>query len=330
MLDTTFLRFVAILLITNSHLDKLYPVSAMATGGQLGNSLFFMLSGFGLAASYRKKGDVFWPWLQKRLSRIYPSVLLVAFTAAVITGALFEWGVADYVRYLLWPTEYWFVAAIVCFYVPFYWLMTLRRKAVFLWLIGLLFLPYFYFYFTTLDLSRFSIEDGYFKWIFYFQIMLLGGALASRDDATRPLISSGWNTVLLGFFVVAYLGVKLLVAKGILTELQFLIHWLTFPIMVFSLFVMDTRLVKETIMKSAAAPFISLVAGATLEIYLLQKYVYGNAFVSSIAFPGNVAVFWPTVITGAILVAWVSTKGRSHMALWLRPLGIAVYGRSAK
>lgn len=330
MLDTTFLRFVAILLITNSHLDKLYPVAALATGGQLGNSLFFMLSGFGLAASYRKKGDVFLPWLQRRLSRIYPSVLLVALTAALITGAVFEWGVADYVRHLLWPTEYWFVAAIVCFYVPFFWLMKLRAKAAFLVLIGLLFLPYFYFYFTALDLSRFSVEDGYFKWIFYFQVMLLGGFLANRDVVTKPITSHGWNMTLLVFFVAAYFGIKLLVAKGIVTELQFLIHWLTFPIMVFSLFVMDTHWVKETIMKSAAAPFIALVAGATLEIYLLQKYVYGNAFVSSISFPGNVVVFWPVAIAGAILISWVSTKWRRDVALWLRPLGTAVPSRSAK
>lgn len=330
MLDTTFLRFVAILLITNSHLDKLYPVAAMATGGQLGNSLFFMLSGFGLAASYRKKGDVFWPWLQRRLSRIYPSVLLVALTAAVITGAVFDWGVADYVRHLLWPTEYWFVAAIVCFYVPFYWLMSLRSKAVFLWLIGLLFLPYFYFYFTALDLSRFSIEDGYFKWIFYFQVMLLGGFLANRDVVTRPIMSHGWNTAMLALFVATYFGIKLLVAKGMVTELQFLIHWLTLPIMVSSLFAMETRLVKEIIMKSAAAPFIALVAGATLEIYLLQKYVYGNTFVSSVSFPGNVAIFWPVVIAGAILIAWTSTKGSRYMALWLRPLGTAVSGRGEK
>ncbi|OHE60630.1 MAG: hypothetical protein A2X71_00930 [Thiobacillus sp. GWE1_62_9] len=330
MLDTIFLRFVAILLITNSHLDRLYPVSAMATGGQLGNSLFFMLSGFGLVASYRKKGDIFWPWLQRRLSRIYPSVLLVTLTAALVTGAAFGWDVADFVRHLIWPTEYWFVAAIVSFYVPFYWLMSLRSKAVFLQLIAILFLPYFYFYLTALDLSHFSIEEGYFKWIFYFQVMLLGGFLASRDEVARPFTSAGWNMVLLGLFVIAYFGMKLLVAKGILTEFQFLIHWLTYPIMAFSLFVMDTRLVKETIMKSAAAPFIAMVAGATLEIYLLQKYVYGNAYISSLAFPGNVAVFWPVVIAGAILIAWVSAKGSSYIAAWLRPLRTAESGRGVK
>lgn len=331
MLDTTFLRFVAILLITNSHLDKLYPVSALSTGGQLGNSLFFMLSGFGLAASYRKKGDVFWPWLQRRLSRIYPSVLLISLSAAVISGAVFEWSVVDYVRHLLWPTEYWFVAAIVCFYVPFYWLMRLRQKNVFLWLIGLLFLPYFYFYLTSLDLSHFSIEaGGYFKWIFYFQVMLLGGFLANRDVAAKPIVSVGWNTVLLGLFSLAYFGIKLMVAKGVMTELQFLIHWLTFPLMVFSLFAMDTRLVKETIMKSVAAPFIALVAGATLEIYLLQKYVYGNSFVSELAFPGNMAVFWPVVIAGAIVIAWVSTKGARYLTARVRPLSTVAFGKDVK
>lgn len=112
--------------------------------------------------------------------------------------------------------------------------------------------------------------------------------------------------------------------------MQFLIHWLTYPIMAFSLFAMDTRLVKETVMKSAAAPFIAVVAGATLEIYLLQKYVYGNAYILSLAFPGNVAVFWPIAIAGGILIAWVSAKGSRYIAAWLRPLRIAESGRVAK
>ena len=330
MFDTTCLRFVAILLITNSHLDKLYPVSAMATGGQLGNSLFFMLSGFGLVASYRKKGDVFWPWLQRRLSRIYPSVLLIALTAAVITGAVFEWGGMDYVRHLLWPTDYWFVSAIVCFYMPFYWLMSLKRTAVFLQLMVLLCVPYFFFYLTALDLSRFTIEDGYFKWIFYFQVMLLGGYLANRDGASKPVVSMNWNAALLGLFVLTYFGMKFLVAKGIQTELQFLIHWLTVPIMVFSLFAMNTRLVKETIMKSVFSPFIALVAGATLEIYLFQRYVYGNPYVSAMEFPVNMIVFWPIVIAGAIVISWVSVRGSRYLADLLRPVSAAALGRSGK
>ena len=330
MLDTTFLRFIAILLITNSHLDKLYPVAAMATGGQLGNSLFFMLSGFGLAASYRNKGDAVWPWLKKRLTRIYPSVFLVAITAAAISGAAIEWDVVDYLRHLLWPTDYWFVAAIVFFYLPFYSLIRLRQKSPFLLGIGLLLLPYFYFYLTALDLSRFSVEDGYFKWIYYFQVMLLGGYLANRDDAAKPLTSPGRNAALLGLFLAAYFGMKLLVAKGLFTELQFLIHWLTFPVIVLSLFAMDSSLIKEKVMKSAAVPLISLVAGATLEIYLLQRYVYGNPLISELSFPINVLAFWPVVISGAILIAWTSSRLTECLTDWARPRSPAGFVKDTK
>lgn len=46
--DTEFLRCVAIIMIVNSHLDVFYPIPALGTGGAIGNSLFFMLSSFGL------------------------------------------------------------------------------------------------------------------------------------------------------------------------------------------------------------------------------------------------------------------------------------------
>lgn len=331
MLDTTFLRFIAILLITNSHLDNLYPAAAMSIGGQLGNSLFFMLSGFGLVTSFRKKGDAFLPWLHRRLSRIYPSVLLVAMSAAVISGVAFEWYAMDFVHYLLWPTEYWFIAAIVCFYPPFYWLMRHKNRTVFLQVATLLFVPYFYFYSTMLDLSHFSIEEGgYFKWIFYFQVMLLGGYLAMRNEAVKPVLSTGWNIALLGLFLIAYFAMKLVIARGMMTEYQFLIHWLTFPIVVFSLYAMNADVVKEIIMKSAVSPLIAMVAGATLEIYLFQKYVYGNTFILSLPFPLNITVFWPVVIAGAILIAWVSMKGSRYVFTRLQPFAIALSGRGSK
>ena len=47
--DTSFIRVVAILLIVNSHLDAYYPISYLGTGTAIGNSLFFVLSSFGLS-----------------------------------------------------------------------------------------------------------------------------------------------------------------------------------------------------------------------------------------------------------------------------------------
>ena len=72
--DTHFLRFVAICLIVNSHLDAYYPTPMLATGGMLGNSLFFMLSAFGLAISWRSHPRPFSEWYGRRIRRILPPI----------------------------------------------------------------------------------------------------------------------------------------------------------------------------------------------------------------------------------------------------------------
>src|SRR3712207_1035933 len=74
--NTDILKCIAIILITNSHLDHLYPWPYLGTGGALGNALFFMLSGYGLALSFDKSAmkPPFLQWARRRISRIYPSV----------------------------------------------------------------------------------------------------------------------------------------------------------------------------------------------------------------------------------------------------------------
>lgn len=41
-----YLKCVAVLLVLNSHLDQIYPVSSLGFGGAMGNTLFFLVSGF--------------------------------------------------------------------------------------------------------------------------------------------------------------------------------------------------------------------------------------------------------------------------------------------
>ena len=44
-----YIKSLACLLITNSHFNRIWPISAMATGGAIGNALFFMVAGFCLS-----------------------------------------------------------------------------------------------------------------------------------------------------------------------------------------------------------------------------------------------------------------------------------------
>jgi peptidoglycan/LPS O-acetylase OafA/YrhL len=57
--NLNLLRAIGILLVTNSHFDALYPDPRMGTGGAFGNAIFFALSGYGLAFSYRNRGGDF-------------------------------------------------------------------------------------------------------------------------------------------------------------------------------------------------------------------------------------------------------------------------------
>ncbi len=73
--DTDFLIFLAIILIINWHLDILYPIKHLATGGAIGPSLFFMLSAYGLYFSFTPQTS-FLTFISNRIKKIYPSVWL--------------------------------------------------------------------------------------------------------------------------------------------------------------------------------------------------------------------------------------------------------------
>jgi peptidoglycan/LPS O-acetylase OafA/YrhL len=310
---TYFLRFLAILLIVNSHLHSLYPIPQLGTGGAIGNSLFFMLSGYGLALSEQQRKRHFFNWYGRRVTRIYPSLILAVLFLTVLNGQAWpHWGPGDYLENLVWPTPYWFIAALTVFYVIFFFFLKGRSAKVFLLGIGALVIPYLYFYVTRVDLSRYSIEGpGYFKWIFYLQIMFFGGYLSSREDALKGHIARD-GMLLLGC-VVLYYGILLLVDKGCGARFQAVTHLLMFPIMVLFLRVSHSAFVTIRLMgEKHILAGVSLVAGLTLEIYLLHGYVYNRPLVQGLAFPLNILCVWVFTVIAAFVLNRMSrflTKG---------------------
>lgn len=66
------LKFIAAILITNSHMGILYgKYNELATGGAIGDVLFFFCSGFTLFLS---RGVRFDNWYKRRINRIYPTI----------------------------------------------------------------------------------------------------------------------------------------------------------------------------------------------------------------------------------------------------------------
>ncbi|MDO5041777.1 MAG: hypothetical protein Q4D95_06780, partial [Peptoniphilus sp.] len=60
------MRACAALLIINSHYDDIYPFPALATGGAIGNAIFFAVSGF---CSYPIAKEIM-PWIVKKIIKV--------------------------------------------------------------------------------------------------------------------------------------------------------------------------------------------------------------------------------------------------------------------
>lgn len=72
------LKFLAVFLIINSHMDILYTnYKFLATGGAIGDTLFLFCSGYTLLLN--KQNIRFDNWYKRRINRIYPSVIVCAF-----------------------------------------------------------------------------------------------------------------------------------------------------------------------------------------------------------------------------------------------------------
>src|SRR4051794_35650129 len=85
-IDTTLLRAAAALLVANSHLEAYYSPAWLAGDGLLGNSLFFLLAGYGLAMSHAENQRSFSVWFLRRMARMYPALWLVVGCATLVNA----------------------------------------------------------------------------------------------------------------------------------------------------------------------------------------------------------------------------------------------------
>ena len=225
MNDTLVLRCLAALLIVNSHLEGFYPIRQLAADGLLGDSLFFLLSGWGLVLSERRSRRSFPRWYARRSARLHPSIFLVVFLFDYLPHAGWSsWSLADYLLNFGWGRSYGFVGQILTFYVLFFGIMRCGSRTLLLAVLSALFLPY-----AALPiLGRGDALFHAFHWVFYFQMMLFGGWLALSPE---PIAPGGVRELvaLLGLMSL-YVATRVASASGRLGDAIFPPYLLIFPI----------------------------------------------------------------------------------------------------
>lgn len=293
MFESIYLyKLIATLLITNSHMGPLYGrFDAFAIGGALGNTFFFIASGF-LAST---KTTPFVPYMKKRVFRIWPAVIVVTIIMYFI-GELPEYEtVGEILRACVFPTAFWFVNAIIICYILFYITNSHFQQYQTHIILGFL-IAYLIYYLVIFDLKTMPLESGYGKVLYLFPAMLIGEKMKLSSAIDRIKAIWLWGAVF--FASSTWLFFQLLAQKYPTSQIL-----VPFSSIAVGILFLELLLKYEEKIR-AFAPMVKIImheiANATLEIYLVQVLII--RYMAKHIFPTTVPVTFVLIISVAIIL----------------------------
>lgn len=291
------MKFLAVIAITNSHMDVLYgKFSYFATGGAIGDVLFFFVSGFtSLLGGKRTFGNYY----KRRINRIYPTV----FAWALITCAVFGRN-KNFVDILLYGGG-WFVTCIMVYYVVLFFIQRYflnHLKAVF----GVCFIIVILLYVPFADEGKYNMYgETYYKWCHYFLFMLQGALLGPSSKQKPVEASNGWMEILKAMIcVVLFYGLcafKLSESYNYIQVLSLL------PLAGVTYYVYrwcNTKWIKDIYKNTKAGWCMGAIGGLCLEVYLVQSNLFTDKL--NFMFPANILIIFLEILVVAYLVRCLS------------------------
>ena len=285
------LKFFAALLITNSHMELLYgKYSLLATGGAIGDVLFFFCSGFTLFLGRMGRFD---NWYKRRINRIYPTV----FAWAILRAFLFNHKAS--MDYTIIHGGGWFVTCIMIYYVALYFVqrfMLHHLKWVF-GAVGLICIIWYVMIERPADYNMYG--NTYFKWCHYFLFMLLGAIMGIsqkqwnfhlRTDLIK-LISSA-----VIYYAILFVGKK----NVFISELQIISLIPLLAIVFYFYKVCSSQTLRQWYSHKIMRWIIRFVGGLCLEIYLVQSILFTDKMNN--IFPLNIPIMFIIILAVAYLL----------------------------
>ena len=288
------LKCLAALLITNSHMGLLYgKYSFLATGGCIGDVLFFFCSGFTLFLKPMNGLHEFPDWYKKRISRIYPSIIAVAFLACIFFDT--HW---DIVQIAL-SSRYWFVQCIMIYYIAIYFVGCYFKDKFFTIsvIVALGTAVWFYFLYNKADFSIYS-PKYYIRWLLFFDFMLLGAKMGTMTDCikSRPLV----DIFLLILCIVAFYALFIIGTR--FKSLCVAQYFSFIPLMgiMFYIYKVGASKWAEKLYRHKVGNFIiRFIGGLCLEIYLVQFFLFTDRMNN--LFPFNILIMFLVIFVVAYL-----------------------------
>lgn len=285
------LKFFAALLITNSHMGMLYgKYDILATGGAIGDVLFFFSSGFTLFLGRMGRFD---NWYKRRINRIYPTV----FAWAILSAFFFN--LHQSMDYTIIHGGGWFVTCIMLYYVVLYFIQRFLLHHL-KWVFGIIALICIAWYFIMDRPADYNMYGAtYFKWGHYFLFMLLGAMMGISQKQWKFNFKTDFIKLISSIFVYY----AILFAGRIYTlfsELQ-IISLIPLLFIVYYFYkVCSSDTLKKWYTNRYIGWSIKFIGGLCLEIYLVQGVLFTENM--NHIFPINILIMFIIIFAVAYLL----------------------------
>lgn len=289
-ISVDILKCIAATIITNSHMDALYPnFKSLATGGAIGDALFFFCSGFTLFLGRLGRFD---NWYKRRLNRIYPTI----FAWAIIRAFLFH---SDYgMKHAILSGGGWFVSCIMLYYIVLYFIQR-YMMAHLKWILGMVIVACAGWFMMANTPNNYNMYgEGYFKWFHFFIFMLMGAMMGKAQKVY--LYNSIWDSLKLLGCIGAFYAFYALKNIPDYNKLQMLTWFPLIGVVYYFYKVCNCNWLKRAYNHKITGWSIKFVGGLCLEIYLVQGALLTDIMNS--IFPLNLIVMFAIIVTAAYLL----------------------------
>ena len=276
-------------------MDILYPrYEFMATGGAIGDALFFFCSGFTL---FLGRMDRFDHWYKRRINRIYPTVFAIAFFRS-----LFFNNPASFTDVILYGGG-WFVSCIMIYYIVIYLIRKFTPNHLWsiFFLMTLIVLGCYFFEDKT---TLFMYRNTTFKYIYFFLFMLFG-AIIGLKHTTFSFQNFKNDSLRLVLSIILFYGIQ-----KTCDLYQDLIHYQIisliplFAVTFYMYRVCNSAPAIKLYSTSIGNRIIGVISALTLEIYLVQEDLFTDRW--NAIFPLNLGLMFLIILITAYCIKVLS------------------------
>ena len=270
----------------------------LATGGCIGDVLFFFCSGFTLFLKPMGEVTQFPNWYKRRINRIYPSVIAVAIFACVFFDT--QWNIID----IIVAKRYWFISCIMLYYIAIYFVGSYFKDKIFLISLLVVIGSAIWFYFIVSERPKFSMYSGHhIRWLLFFVFMLLGAKIGTMTDKIKssPIKDCFYLMISIAIFYALFI-------PGMRIRSVVYVQFFSFiPLLAAMYFFYKIGASKwaERLYKNKVGNFvIRLIGGLCLEIYMVQSFLFTDKM--NALFPLNIVIMFLIIFIAAYITRCLS------------------------